>query len=123
MATPSIFNKAKLSGAAAGNRGIKVAATATPGTAIHTAVAGTTANTFDEIWLWAVNSDTTARKLTLEWGGTTSPDDLIELTIPPESGMFLVIPGYVLQNTLAVAAFCATANVVMIHGYVNEVRP
>lgn len=123
MATPSIFNKAKLSGAAAGNLGIKVVATATLGTTIHTAVAGITANTFDEIWLWAVNSDTTARKLTLEWGGATAPDALIEVTIPAESGLFLVAPGLILQNSLVVTAFCATANVVMIHGYVNEVKP
>lgn len=123
MASPSIFNKAKLSGAGAGNLGIKVAATGTPGTTIHTAVAGNTANTFDEIWLWAVNSDTTARKLTLEWGGATSPDCLIEQTIPAESGLFPIAPGFVLQNGLAVAAFCASANVVIIHGYVNEIRP
>lgn len=123
MATPSIFNKAKLSSALAGNRGIKVAATATPGTAIHTAVAGTTGNTFDEVWLWAVNSDTTARKLTLEFGGVGVPDDIVEVTIPAESGLFLVIPGLILQNGLVVGAFCSSANVVVIYGYVNEVRP
>ena len=123
MASPTIFNKAKLSGAGAGNLGIKVVATATLGTTIHTAVSGTTANTFDEVWLWAVNSDTSARKLTLEWGGATSPDCLIESTIPPESGLFLVAPGLILQNGLVVTAFCATANVVMIHGYVNEIKP
>ena len=111
-----------MSGAAAGNPGILVAATATPGTAIHTAVAGTTANTFDEIWLWATNTDTTARKLTIEFGGT-SAGFLVEVTIPPESGPFLVIPGWILQNTLAVAAFAATTNVINIHGYVNEVKP
>ena|SRR5690242_6964767 len=122
MASPSIFNKAKLSGSTDG-RMIKVAATSSPGTTIHTAVSGTTANSFDEIWLWAVNSDTTARKLTIEFGGTTSPDDTIELTIPAESGLFLVVPGFVLQNGSVVKAFCATANVVMIAGYVNEIRP
>ena len=122
MASPTIFNKSDLSGSTDG-RMIKIVATATPGTAIHTAVAGTTANTFDEIWLWAVNSDTTARKLTVEYGGVGAPDDLIELTIPPESGLFLVVPGLILQNGLLVKAFAATANVVMIAGYVNEVRP
>ena len=122
MATPSIFNKAKLSGSTDG-MGIKVAATGTPGTTIHTAVTGTVANTFDEIWLWAVNSDTTARKLTIEYGGTTAPDRLIELTIPAESGLYLVVPGLILQNALVVTAFCGTANVVMIHGYVNEIKP
>lgn len=122
MASPTIFNKAKLSGSTDG-RGIKVAATATPGTTIHTAVAGQVANTFDEVWLWAVNSDTVDRKLTIEHGGTTSPDDTIEVTIPAESGLFLVLPGFILQNAAVVKAFCATANVVMIFGYVNEVRP
>lgn len=122
MASPTIFNKSDLSGSTDG-RMIKVVQTATAGTTIHTAVAGTTANTFDEIWLWAVNSDTTARKLTIEFGGTTSPDDLIELTIPAESGLFTVVPGLVLQNGSVVRAFAATANVIMIAGYVNEIRP
>jgi hypothetical protein len=122
MASPTIFNKAKLSGSTDG-KGIKVVATSSTGTTIHTAVSGTTANTFDEIWLWAVNSDSTARKLTIEWGQTTAPDGNIEQTIPPESGLFLVVPGLILQNGLVVTAFCATANVVMIHGYVNEIKP
>lgn len=122
MASPTIFNKNILSGSTNG-RMIKVAATSTPGTTIHTAVAGTTANTFDEIWLWAVNSDTSARKLTIEFGGTTSPDDTIELTIPAESGLFLVVPGLILDNGCVVKAFAASANVVDIAGYVNEIRP
>jgi len=100
---------------------IKVVQTATAGTTIHTAVAGTTAGTFDEIWLYAVNSDTTARKLTIEYGGVASPDDLLELTIPAESGLVLVVPGLILQNGLVVKAFAAAANVVMIGGYVNAI--
>jgi len=100
---------------------IKVVATATAGTTIHTAVAGTTVGTFDEIWLYAVNSDTTARKLTIEYGGVASPDDLLELTIPAESGLVLVVPGLILQNSLVVRAFAAAANVVMIGGYVNAI--
>lgn len=122
MASPSIFNKAKLSGSTNG-LGIKVVATATLGTTIHTAVAGEVANTYDEIWLWAVNSDTAARKLTIEYGGATSPDCLIEVTIPSESGPVLIVPGFILRNELVVTAFCASANVVMLYGYVNEVRP
>lgn len=101
---------------------IKVAATATAGTAIHTA--SSTATTIDELWLYAVNSDTTDRKLTIEWGGTTSPDDLIEQTITAESGLILVIPGLILQGNatpLVVRAFAATANVVLIGGYVNRI--
>jgi hypothetical protein len=61
------------------------------------------------------------RKLTIEFGGTTSPDDLIEFGVPSESGLFLIVPGLVLQNSVLVRAFCATANVVMIHGFVNAI--
>jgi hypothetical protein len=110
--------KQLLSGSTNG-RMIKIAATATAGTVIHTAPSGTT--TVDEVWLWAVNSDTTARKLTIEYGGVASPDDLIELTVPAESGLMLVVPGLLIQNSLLVRAFCATANVVMLGGYVNRI--
>ena len=115
------YTRAELSGSTDG-RGIKVAATATPGTTIHTAGAVTGDDNYDEIYLWAVNSDTTARKLTLEWGGTTSPDDTIEQTIGAESGLVMVAPGLNLQNSLVVRAFAATANVVMLFGFVNKIR-
>jgi len=116
------FSKQLLSGST-GGRLIKVAATATTGTTIH--ATGTSSSIIDEIWLYAVNSDTTNRKLTIEFGGTTSPDDLIELTITAESGLVLVVPGLVLAGTgsaaRTVTAFCATANVVSIGGYVNRI--
>ena len=111
------YTKALLSGSTNG-RGIKVVQTATAGTTIHTAVAGTSA--WDEIWLYAMNIDTTARKLTIEWGNP-AVDDNIELTIPAESGLVLVAPGLLLQNSLVVKAFAAAANVVIIHGYVNAI--
>ena len=115
------FSKIHLSGSTDG-RAIKVAATGTPGTTIHTG--SSTATTYDEIWLYAQNTDTTARKLTIEWGGTSSPDDLIELTVPAESGLVLVAPGLLLKGNataLIVRAFAATANVITIHGYVNQI--
>ena len=104
-----------LSGSTNG-RGVKVAATATPGTLIHTAHA----TSLDEVWLWCVNSDSAARKLTVEFGGTTSPDDLIEVTIPAESGLVLVSPGLTVTGGGVVRAFAATANVLACHGYVNR---
>jgi len=115
------FSKIALSSSTDG-RMIKVAATATAGTTIHTGSA--TATTFDEVWLYAVNSDTTNRKLTIEWGGVSSPDDLIEFTVPSESGLFLIVPGLVIKGNatpLIVRAFCATADVVNIAGYVNRI--
>ena len=115
------FSKIVLSGSTDG-RMIKVAATATAGTTIHTGSA--TATTFDEIWLYAVNSDTSDRKLTIEWGGVSSPDDLIEYTVKAENGLYLIVPGLVLKGNatpLVVRAFCATADVVSIAGYVNRI--
>jgi len=114
----STLSKILLSGSTNG-KGIKVVQTATLGTTIHTAVTGTT--DMDEIWLYAVNSDSTARKLTIEWGGATSPDCLIEYTVPAEDGLYLVAPGLLLNNALVVTAFCATANVVMIYGWANRI--
>jgi hypothetical protein len=112
------YSKIKLSGSTNG-RPIKVTQTATAGDTIHTAVTGT--SDYDEIWLYAMNSDTSDRKLTIEWGGTTAPDDLIEVTIPAENGLVLVAPGLLLQNALVVKAFAAAANVITIHGFVNRI--
>ena len=111
------FSKIPLSGSTNG-KGINVAATATTGTTIHTAVSGT--SSFDEVWLYAVNTSTSSVKLTVEFGGTAAADN-IEITIPGESGLVLVIPGLFLNNALVVTAFAATANVITIHGYVNRV--
>jgi hypothetical protein len=110
------FTKVILSGSTSGKQ-IKVAATATAGTTIHTAHA----TALDEIWLWAVNSSTTAVKLTVEWGEATAPDGNIEVTIPGESGYLMVVPGLVLTGSLVVKAFAGTANVLLVNGYVNRI--
>lgn len=110
------FSKLKLSGCTDGKQ-IKVAAAATPGTTIHTAHA----TSLDEIWLWCVNSSSTAVKLTVEWGEATAPDGNVEVTVPGEAGYLLVIPGMILTNSLVVKAFAATANVLLINGYVNRI--
>lgn len=116
------FSKVHLSGST-GGRLIKVAATATAGTTIH--ATGTSSATIDEVWLYAVNSDTTDRKLTIEFGDTSAPDDLIEFTVKAENGLYLIIPGLLLSGTGAAArtirAFAATANVICIGGYVNRI--
>jgi hypothetical protein len=113
------FKKRKLS-ASDGGRGIKIAATASPGTLIHQATASVAANEWDEVWLRVVNTSASAVKLTIEWGGTSNPDDQIEVTIPPEGGFTEVIPGHVVQNSKEVRAFAATANVLVAHGFVNR---
>lgn len=115
------FAKTILSGSTDG-RAILVAATASAGTTIHTGPSNT--SHLHEVWLYAMCTDTTARKLTIQWGATTSPNDDIELTIPAESGLVLVAPGLLLKGNatpLVIRAFAATANVITIHGFVNTI--
>ena len=112
------YSKELLSGSTNG-KGILVAATATAGTLIHTAVSGTT--DIDEIWLYAVNTHSADIKLTLEWGEATEPNGNIEITVPAEEGLMLLVPGLLLQNALTVKAFAGTTNEIVIHGYVNKI--
>ena len=113
------FTKRLLSGSTNG-KGIKVAATATAGTTIHTGVAGT--SDFDEVWIWAVNSSAASSvKLTLEWGEATAPDGNIEFFVGAEEGLKCIVPGLLIQNGLVVKAFAGTTNVIVIHGFVNRI--
>ena len=111
--------KRKLSGSTDG-KAIKVAATETAGTTIHTAVAGTTAGTFDEIWLWAYNGHTDAVTLTIEFGGASVPDQNIVVTVASKSGLVPIVPGLILQNEMVVKAFASTTNVITLTGFVNS---
>ena len=116
------FTKTLLSGSTQG-RQIKVVATASSGTTIH--ATGTSSTIIDEVWLYAYNSDTAARLLTIQWGSTSTPDDDIKVTIPPQSGLTLVVAGLILTGTGAAAntvrAYASAANVIMISGYVNRI--
>ena len=115
------FSKTILSGSTDG-KGIKVAATATAGTTIHTG--SSTATTLDEIWLYAVNTSASDVKLTVEWGGVAAPDDHIEYTVKAENGLYLIAAGLLIKGNatpLVVRAFAGTANVISIHGYVNRI--
>ena len=112
------YSKLPLSGSTNG-RAILVAATATAGTLIHTAVSGTT--NLDEVWIYAMNTSTSSVTLDIEWGGVTAPNDLIELTILPEAGLVTVIPGLLLNNGLVIRAFAGSANVINIQGFVNRI--
>ena len=107
-----------LSGSTHG-RGIKIAATATAGTLVHTATSSAT--DCDVVTLYAYNSSGSSVNLTIEWGGVSDPDDLIKLAIPATSGLTLLCPDLVLRNSLIVKAYAGTTNVVTIHGFVNRV--
>ena len=118
----AVFSKQLLSGSTQG-RAIKVAATASTGTTIHTT--GTSSTIIDEVWLYAYNSSTGPVTLTIQYGGTTAVDNDIKLDIPPTSGLTLVVPGLILTGTGSagntVAAYAGTTNVITISGYVNRI--
>jgi hypothetical protein len=115
---PTTVSRIPLSGSTHG-RAIKVAATATAGTLIHTGTSSTT--DCDVVTLYAYNSSASAVNLTIEWGGVSDPDDLIKLSIPATSGLTLVAPDLVIRNSLVVRAFAGTTNVVTVQGFVNRV--
>lgn len=116
------FSKQILSGST-GGQPILVVATASTGTTIHST--GTSATVLDEIHLFAYNSDTAAITLTVQFGGTTSPNNDIKLSIPATSGLTYVVPGLILAGTgsaaRTVAAFAGTASKIAISGYVNRI--
>jgi len=114
------FVKRKFSGSTNG-KPVKVVAIATAGTTIHTAVAGTTAGTFDEIYMYLQNNHTTIVVVTIEFGDDTAPDSNIIMTLASKSGLQLVIPGLILQNAQTVKIFASVANVVSASGFVNSI--
>ena|SRR3990167_5144021 len=113
------ITKRLLSASSAG-RGISVTGTTATGSIIHTSVTGTTS--FDEVWMWAVNTATVSKKLTVEWARSTgSAGQQVEFTVPSEDGAYLIIPGWPLNTGRSVRAFAATASVITAHGYVNRI--
>lgn len=115
------FSKTVFSSSTDG-RGIAVSATASPGTLIHTG--SSTSTNLHEVWLYAMNTSNASVKLTIQWGGTTTPADDIEVFVQPESGLLLIVPGLLIQGNsspLIVRAFAATTNAVTVHGFVNVI--
>lgn len=110
----------KLSGSTDG-KAVKVAATATTGTTIHTATAGS--GDIDLVTLYACNNDADGetRTLTLEWGTTTAADGNIVVPVPCKAGLVLVCDRLPLMNSLLVTAFADEANDVLLLGFVSRV--
>lgn len=117
------FNKELLSQSING-KAIKVSATAigTSPTLIHTA--SNNPNVLDEVWIYAQNNHTADLALRLGFGGTTDPDDIIEFTVKTKAGLYLIVPGLILKGNatpLTISAACATANAMLLSGYVNRI--
>lgn len=114
------FTRDKLSGSTNGLP-IKIGTTATPGTLIHTAIAGTTA--WEEVYMWITNTSAVPVNLTVQYGGTTDPDHLITklLPIPANSPPIPILTGQIIQNGLIIRAFAGTTNVLLATGHVNRI--
>jgi len=108
-----------LSGSTNG-RQIKVTSTSTPGTTIHTtpSTAGGL-DVFDKVFIYATNTSSVTRDVTIEFGGTTNPDDLIPWEILDNVGPILIVPGLLLNNGLIIKAFGSSS--INISGYVYRI--
>jgi hypothetical protein len=115
------YSRILLSGSTSGQPVI-VAATATPGTLIHTAVAGAAA--FDEVYAWASNVTATAATVTFEWGSVADPGSHMvkAVNIPANSPPIPISTGQVLNGGLIFRAFSGTASAINITGYVNRIQ-
>ena len=106
-------------------QGIKVVATSTAGTLIHTT--GTSATIVDRLTVFAFNSSASDVVLTLEFGGATAPDQNIVQTITSKTGLTVVVDGLILVGNgsaaLTVKAFAARGHVITLSGHVLRITP
>jgi hypothetical protein len=117
----AVYSGGPLSGSTNG-RPIPVAATATPGTLIHTAVAG--ASAFDEVYIYASNVTGAAATLTLEFGGVGDPGDHLTkgYSIAANSGPIPIATGQRVQGGVPIRAFSATGSAINVTGFYNRVQ-
>src|SRR5262245_39090852 len=100
---------------------IGVVATSSPGTTVH--VMPTATNLNDGISLKVTNRATVWRILTVEWGTTSTNDQLI-MSVPPQDGWYRIIGAQNWINQAAsgatIAAFATATWGLAIMGYVNR---
>jgi len=72
---------------------------------------------FDEVHLWALNSHSSSVTVTLRWGGSTDPDNLLPVAV--QSGSFLkVVAGMHIAGDLTVSSVASVADKIVLYGYV-----
>jgi hypothetical protein len=98
-----------------GGKGIKISST-NSGVEIHTHDSTFDQSQFDELHLWAYNSHSSSVTVTLQWGGTTSPDNLIPIALQPGSYLQIVC-GQHIGGDLAVNAVASVADKIIVYGY------
>jgi Zn-dependent alcohol dehydrogenase len=117
------FSKIPLSGNTSG-MGILInsGSSGVAGPTLHTG--SSSPSVLDEVWLYAVNYDTTDRKLTIQYGGVTAGTNEIEYTVKAENGLYLIVSGLVLAGNATpkvISAYAATNTSIVVYGYVNRI--
>jgi len=117
------FSKIPLSGNTSG-MGILInsGSSGVAGPTIHTG--SSSPSVIDEVWLYAVNYDTTDRKLTVQYGGVTAGTNEIEYTVKAENGLYLIVSGLILAGNASpkvISAYAATNTSIVVYGYVNRI--
>jgi len=121
---PAQFTKVILSNSVNGRQILVSGTTSGSATAIHTATFGqTSSGSLDEIFLYASNNATSSVTCSILWGGTSEPDDVVRVILPPLNSRTLIADGKLLQNSLVVQAYSNVTNAVTIDGFVNRISP
>ena len=98
---------------------ILVTQTSTPGTLLHTHDPNN--GRFDRVWLRMCNVTGASVTITVEWAGTTSPDDTVVLKASAQRGEFVMIDGRLLGNGHSIRCFATSAVAITVHGEVEHV--
>ena len=110
------FTEHLLSGSTNG-KPILIAATATPGTLIHTADSG--AGVIDNVYLWVNNNTGSTVDLTIEWGGVATPGDIyVEDYKVAGHSLEQIAFGQPIAGGLIIRAYGATGSALSITGKV-----
>ncbi len=117
------YSRLLLSGSTSGKPIPITGVSSATATVIHTAVA--TSTSFDEIYAWAENVTAASQTITLQFGGSTDPGDLLVkgYTIPPNSPPIPIATGQVLNGGLVFTGFSSVSTAINVVGFVNRIAP
>jgi len=98
--------------------GIKLSSTNSGalGELVHTHDMAYTDSTFDEIHLFAYNDHSSSVTVSLQWGGVTSPDNVIDILVQSKS-FLKIVDGLQISGKKSVSATADVANKVVLYGY------
>ena len=86
--------------------------------AVHTAISGT--SDWDEIYLWGINTHSSAVSMIVYFGSTTAP---IYTTLPSRDTPYNIIPGWPLnggRGVSAIVGYAVQGVSPQIGGYINR---